>query len=55
MNKIKQFYSSPTAELLVVRFEGGFLTSTFGDNGTENGNPINPEEGDGWGPGWGNN
>ena len=28
MNKIKHFYSSPTAELLVVRFEGGFLTGT---------------------------
>ena len=38
MNKIKQFYSSPTAELLVVRFEGGFLTgSPFGEKGAAGG------------------
>ena len=38
MNKIKQFYSSPTAELLVVRFEGGFLTGTnFGTDGAAGG------------------
>ena len=46
MNKIKQFYSSPTAELLVVRFEGGFLTGTgnITGQGTEQGNSRGGED-----------
>ena len=55
MNKKKLNYAQPDCDLFVVRFEGGFLTGTnFGNNGTEQGNPVNPSEGDGWGDGWGN-
>jgi len=49
MNKIKQFYSIPTAELLVVRFEGGFLTGSpdgSWDNSIKNGSVWNQNEED---------
>ena len=35
MNKTKELYSSPTTELLVVRFEGNIMSPNFSSKGTE--------------------
>ena len=41
MHKLKELYSSPSSELLVVRFEESLLNS-YSDQGTEL-LPIDPE------------
>ena len=49
----KLLYAQPDCELLVVRFEGEFLTGTnFGNNGTENGNQHEPTNEEWPGGGW---
>lgn len=50
MNKIKEVYEQPTAELLVVRFEGRFL-QTFTPNGLQKGRVVTT---DSWDDGWDN-
>ena len=48
----KLVYLSPRTEALVVRFEGQFMTSTFGENGTEQGTQRDPDNDVEW-PGGG--
>lgn len=47
MNKIKELYSSPTTEFLVVRFEGNFCNTGYhpGGGGTYDDDDTN-ENGD---------
>jgi hypothetical protein len=49
MNKIKEVYSQPTAELLVVRFEGGFLNDSYTPNGIQRGRTVTYDD---WDGGW---
>ena len=51
----KLVYLSPVTEPVKFRYEWRFMNSTFGNNGTEDGNPAGPGAGgndDGWGNGW---
>ena len=52
MKKIKEMYSQPMTESLVVRFEGCFCGTNFDPNGTEQGNDRQPGSNDNWGGGW---
>ena len=48
----KLFYVTPKTEALVIRFEGQFLASQFGENGTEQGSQHDPSSEEWPGGGW---